>query len=119
MEHQGGKDDLEVVKEKDSGKDIIALESDGLDAPIVKIVNLLLSGAVKAKASDIHIEPYEKTLRVRYRIDGVLHEVSAPPKKTQSAIVSRIKIMSQLDIAEKRLPQDGRIKIKVMNKEMI
>ncbi|OQA90114.1 MAG: Type II secretion system protein E [Elusimicrobia bacterium ADurb.Bin231] len=118
LEHKGGKDDLEVVKEQDSGKDIIALEADGSDAPIVKIVNLLLSGAVKAKASDIHIEPYEKTLRVRYRIDGVLHEVSAPPKKTQSAIVSRIKIMSQLDIAEKRLPQDGRIKIKVMNKEI-
>jgi len=118
MEAGGAEASVDVVKEVDAGKDITSLEAAGEDAPIIKIVNLLLGGAVKAKASDIHIEPYEKSLRVRYRIDGVLHEVSAPPKKTQNAIVSRLKIMSNLDIAERRLPQDGRIKIKVMNKEI-
>lgn len=118
MESKGAESDVDIVKEMDAGKDIMALESEGEDAPVIKIVNLLLSGAVKSKASDIHIEPYEKSLRVRYRIDGVLHEVSAPPKRTQNAMVSRLKIMSNLDIAEKRLPQDGRIKIKVLNKEV-
>mgnify|MGYP001053770752 FL=1 len=110
---------VEVVKKSDTGvEDIIALEAAGEQAPIIRIVNLLLSGAVKSGASDIHIEPYEKTLRVRYRIDGVLHEVSAPPKKLQNAVVSRLKIMASLDIAERRLPQDGRIKIRVIGKEI-
>jgi len=110
---------VEVVKKSDAGgNDIIALEAAGEEAPIIKIVNLLLSGAVKAGASDIHVEPYEKILRVRYRVDGVLHEVSSPPKKFQNAVVSRLKIMASLDIAERRLPQDGRIKIRVMNKEI-
>lgn len=118
MEDKGAEAHVDIVKEADAGKDITTLEAEGGDAPIIKIVNLLLSGAVKAKASDIHIEPYEKSLRVRYRIDGVLHEVSAPPKRTQNAIASRLKIMSNLDIAERRLPQDGRIKIKVINKEI-
>ena len=119
LELRGAKDDVEILKDKDVGKDITALESAGDDiAPIVRIVNLIISGAVRAKASDIHIEPYEKTLRVRYRIDGVLHEVSAPPKKTQNAVISRMKIMACLDIAEKRIPQDGRIKIKVLNSEI-
>ncbi len=95
-----------------------ASEISGEDAPVIKIVNLLLVGAVKAGVSDIHIEPYEKTLRTRYRIDGVLHEVTSPPKRMHSAIVSRIKIMALLDIAERRLPQDGRIKIKVMGREV-
>ena len=115
------KDDgnVEVVKKSDAGEnDIIALEAAGEGAPIIKIVNLLLSGAVKAGASDIHVEPYEKTLRVRYRVDGVLHEVPSPPKKFQNAVVSRLKIMASLDIAERRLPQDGRIKIRVMDKEI-
>ncbi|MDD5687109.1 MAG: type IV-A pilus assembly ATPase PilB [Elusimicrobia bacterium] len=118
MEVQGVDANVDIVKEVDAGKDITSLEAEGEDAPVIKIVNLLLSGAVKAKASDIHIEPYEKSLRVRYRIDGVLHEVAAPPKRTQNAIASRLKIMSSLDIAERRLPQDGRIKIKVLNKEV-
>ena len=110
---------VEVVKKADAGgDDIIALEAAGEEAPIIKIVNLLLGAAVKTGASDIHIEPYEKILRVRYRIDGVLHEVSSPPKKLQNAVVSRLKIMAALDIAERRLPQDGRIKIKVVNKEV-
>ncbi len=111
--------DIEVVKKTDAGgDDIIALEAAGEEAPIIKIVNLLLGAAVKTGASDVHIEPYEKMLRVRYRIDGVLHEVSSPPKKLQNAVVSRLKIMASLDIAERRLPQDGRIKIKVMDKEV-
>jgi len=119
LELRGAKDDVEILKDRDAGKDIIALEAEGeAAAPIVKIVNLILSGAIRSKASDIHIEPYEKSLRVRYRIDGVLHEVSAPPKKTQNAVISRLKIMSSLNIAEKRLPQDGRIKIKVLNSEI-
>jgi type IV pilus assembly protein PilB len=115
------KDDgnVEVVKKTDAGgDDIIALEAAGEEAPIIKIVNLLLGAAVKTGASDVHIEPYEKMLRVRYRIDGVLHEVSSPPKKLQNAVVSRLKIMASLDIAERRLPQDGRIKIKVLDKEV-
>jgi len=115
---EGADEEVEVVKEEDAGKDIIALEAEGEDAPVIKIANLILSGAVSAGASDIHIEPFEKSLRVRYRIDGVLHEVTAPPKKLQNALVSRLKIMAKLDIAEHRLPQDGRIKIKVQNKEI-
>ncbi|MCD6311205.1 MAG: type IV-A pilus assembly ATPase PilB [Elusimicrobia bacterium] len=113
---EGAEDDVELVKEEDTGSDIIALEAQGEDAPVIKIVNLILGGAVTAGASDIHIEPFETSLRVRYRIDGVLHEVTAPPKKLQNALSSRLKIMAKLDIAEHRLPQDGRIKIKVQNK---
>ncbi len=89
------------------------------DAPVVKLVNLVLTDAVKKAASDIHIEPYEKSFRVRYRIDGVLYEVMKPPLKLKNAITSRLKIMSELDIAERRLPQDGRIKLKMgRGKEM-
>jgi len=89
------------------------------DAPVVKLVNLILSDAIKKGASDIHVEPYEKSFRVRYRIDGVLHKVMDPPRKLQHAITSRLKIMSELDIAERRLPQDGRIKLKTAKgKEM-
>ena len=89
------------------------------DAPVVKLVNLILTDAVKKNASDIHIEPYEKSFRVRYRIDGVLYEVMKPPMKLKNAITSRVKIMSELDIAERRLPQDGRIKLKMgRGKEM-
>jgi len=81
------------------------------DAPVIQLVNLIIHDAIRMRASDIHIEPFEKELRLRYRVDGVLHEVKPPPKKFQNAIVSRIKIMSDLDIAERRLPQDGRFKI--------
>jgi type IV pilus assembly protein PilB len=83
------------------------------DAPVVKLVNLILTEAIKKSASDIHIEPYEKSFRVRYRIDGMLYEVMKPPLKLKSALTSRVKIMSELDIAERRLPQDGRIKLKM------
>ena len=81
-------------------------------------MNLVLTDAIKKGASDIHIEPYEKSFRVRYRIDGVLYDVMQPPTRLKAAITSRVKIMAQLDIAERRLPQDGRIKIKMSGKEM-
>lgn len=114
----GAGDSLEVMEEKADEIDISKLEAAGEDAPVVRLVNLILTEAVRSGASDIHIEPYEKSLRCRYRIDGVLHEVQSPPRSLSAAISSRIKIMSSLDIAERRLPQDGRIKIKVLGKEI-
>ena len=104
--------DLEVVDDEEE-VDLNELQQASEDAPVVKLVNLILTDAIKKKASDIHIEPYERSFRVRYRIDGVLHEVMKPPMKLKNAITSRIKIMSEMDIAERRLPQDGRIKIKL------
>ncbi|MCH2171188.1 type IV-A pilus assembly ATPase PilB [Myxococcota bacterium] len=104
--------DIDLVHE-DEELDIGELAKASEDAPVVKLVNLVLTDAVRKNASDIHVEPYEKTFRVRYRIDGVLYEVMKPPMKLKNAIVSRIKIMSELDIAERRLPQDGRIKLKM------
>src|SRR4051795_10219281 len=92
---------------------VLELEKASEDAPVVRLVNMILLNAIKKGASDIHVEPYEKKLRVRYRIDGVLVEEMAPPLKLKNAISSRLKIMSQLDIAERRLPQDGRIKLKL------
>jgi general secretion pathway protein E len=88
------------------------------EAPIIKLMNVIISQAVKERASDIHIEPYEKELRVRYRIDGVLYHILSPPRSYHAAIVSRIKIMANLNIAEKRLPQDGRIKIMLTGREI-
>ncbi len=105
-------DDLELVDTEEE-VDVSSLERATEDAPVVKLVNLILMDAIRKKASDIHIEPYEKMFRVRYRIDGVLYEVMKPPIKMKNAITSRIKIMAELDIAERRLPQDGRIKIKL------
>ena len=105
-------DDLELVDTEEE-VDLSSLERATEDAPVVKLVNLILMDAIRKKASDIHIEPYEKLFRVRYRIDGVLYEVMKPPMKMKNAITSRIKIMAELDIAERRLPQDGRIKIKL------
>jgi type IV pilus assembly protein PilB len=101
------------VAEKEEAVNAFDLEKAAEDAPVVKLVNLILVDAIKKGASDIHIEPYEKEMRVRYRIDGVLHEVMRPPLKLKNAISSRIKIMSDLDIAERRLPQDGRIKLRI------
>jgi len=103
--------DLELAAEEQE-MDLAALERAAEEAPIIKLVNLVLTDAVKRGASDIHIEPYEKELRVRFRVDGILQEVMNPPLKLRDAIASRIKIMSKLDISEKRLPQDGRIMIK-------
>ncbi len=105
-------DDLELVEDA-SLEDVGELEKASEDAPVVKLVNLILTDAIKKKASDIHIEPYEHLFRVRYRIDGVLYEVMKPPRKLKNAITSRLKIMADMDIAERRLPQDGRIKIKM------
>lgn len=105
-------EDFEIVDDDDQ-VDIGSLERATEDAPVVKMVNAILQDAIRKKASDIHVEPYEKLFRVRYRIDGVLYEVMKPPLKLKNAITSRIKIMAELDIAERRLPQDGRIKIKL------
>jgi type IV pilus assembly protein PilB len=111
-------DDFELVEDSELD-DVNELEKASEDAPVVKLVNLILTDAIKKEASDIHIEPYEYAFRVRYRIDGVLYEVMKPPRKLKNAITSRIKIMSSMDIAERRLPQDGRIKIKMRrNQEM-
>ncbi len=101
------------ISEEEEDVDINDLEKSSAEAPVVKLVNLILIDAIKKNASDIHIEPYEKEFRVRYRIDGVLYEVMKPPLKLKNAIISRVKIMSELDIAERRLPQDGRIKLKL------
>jgi len=111
-------EDVDTVAEGEDQVNLAELAQATEDAPVVKLVNLILTDAIKKGASDIHVEPYEKSYRVRYRIDGVLYDVMQPPMKLKAAITSRIKIMSQLDIAERRLPQDGRIKIKMGNKEM-
>src|SRR6202040_568126 len=103
--------DLELAAEEQE-MNLAELERAAEEAPIIKLVNLVLTDAVKRGASDIHIEPYEKEVRVRFRIDGILQAVMAPPLKLRDAIISRVKIMAKLDISEKRLPQDGRIMIK-------
>ena len=108
-------DEVNVVGDEDR-VDIDELEKSSKEAPVVRLVNLVLVDAVKRGASDIHIEPYEKDFRIRYRIDGVLYEVMRPPQRLRNAITSRLKIMADLDIAERRLPQDGRIKL-VMGKD--
>ena len=104
-------DDVEVLEELEQ-IDVASLEKQGGEAPIIRLVNLMLMSSIQKGASDIHIEPYEKEFRVRFRIDGILYNVMAPPMKFRDAITSRLKIMAKLDIAEKRLPQDGRIKIR-------
>jgi len=112
-------DEFEVELFKSSDVNIGDLEKASEEAPVIKLVNFILTDAIRKSASDIHVEPYEKTLRIRYRIDGVLYDMLEPPLKLKNAISSRIKIMSNLDIAERRLPQDGRIKVKVeRNKTM-
>ncbi len=110
-----GADGLEVVNENDE-IDLSNLTRMSEDAPVVRLVNVLLADALTRSASDIHIEPYEKMLRIRFRIDGVLYDVMRPPMRLRDAMISRIKIMAKLDIAEKRLPQDGRIKIKLKHR---
>ncbi len=109
--------DFDAMESEESS--VLDLERASEDAPVVRLCNAMLLNAIKKRASDIHIEPYEKQMRVRYRIDGVLHEEMHPPLKLKNAIASRLKIMSSLDIAERRLPQDGRIKLKLgRGKEM-
>src|SRR5213082_2237904 len=113
--------DLEVLEEEEE-LDVNALADSAEEAPVVKLVNLILTDAIKRGASDIHMEPYEKEFRVRFRIDGTLYEIMNPPLKLKDAITSRMKILAKLDISEKRLPQDGRIKLKMKlndkNKEL-
>jgi type IV pilus assembly protein PilB len=104
-------DDVEVLEELEQ-IDVASLEKQSGEAPVIRLVNLMLMSAIQKGASDIHIEPYEKEFRIRFRIDGILYNVMQPPMKFRDAITSRIKIMAKLDIAEKRLPQDGRIKIR-------
>jgi type IV pilus assembly protein PilB len=108
----GRTEDVEVVEDNEE-IDLSTLSRLSEDAPVVRLVNVLLVDALRRGASDIHVEPYEKELRIRFRIDGVLYDVMRPPLKLRDALISRVKIMSKLDISEKRLPQDGRIKIKV------
>jgi type IV pilus assembly protein PilB len=106
-------DDVEFASQSEEALDLKALEAASSDAPIVRLVNAFLLNAIKQGASDIHIEPYEKKLRIRYRVDGVMHEERSPHHRMTNAIASRVKIMANLDIAERRLPQDGRIKLKI------
>jgi type IV pilus assembly protein PilB len=108
----GQAEDVEVLEDNEE-IDLTTLSRMSEDAPVVRLVNVLLVDALRRGASDIHVEPYEKELRIRFRIDGVLYDVMHPPLKMRDALISRVKIMSKLDISEKRLPQDGRIKIKV------
>ncbi|HEY5610494.1 MAG TPA: type IV-A pilus assembly ATPase PilB [Thermoanaerobaculia bacterium] len=113
--------DLEVLEEEEE-IDVEALAQESEEAPVVKLVNLILTDAIKRGASDIHLEPYEKEFRVRFRVDGILYEIMNPPLKLRDAMTSRLKILAKLDISEKRLPQDGRIKLKMKlnekNKEL-
>ena len=111
-------DTVEEVTIKKEEIDLDKMASDSEDAPVIKIVNLILVQAIKEKASDIHIEPFEKELKLRYRVDGALIEASSPPKALQLPIASRIKILAGLDIAERRLPQDGRFRVRVSGKEV-
>ena len=104
-----------LLQELEETQDLLDVSD---EAPVIKLVNLILFQAVKERASDIHIEPFQKELKVRYRIDGILYQRLNPPKRYQSAIISRLKIMAKLDIAEKRLPQDGRIPIKIADKDI-
>src|SRR5437762_3121335 len=98
--------------------DIQQLKDLASEAPVIRLVSLIITNALETRASDIHIEPFENRLIVRYRIDGVLHEIESPPRKLASAVISRVKIMANLDIAERRLPQDGRIRLRAQGKEI-
>jgi type IV pilus assembly protein PilB len=110
---EGGATDIEVSRESFEEVNLDQLAASSEEAPVIKLANLILLQAVKDRASDVHIEPFDKVLRLRYRIDGVLIDATPPPKQMQLALVSRFKIMSSLDIAERRLPQDGRMRIRV------
>jgi type IV pilus assembly protein PilB len=115
----GDIDNVDYAAVTDENVNVVDLENQAGEAPVVKLCNAILLSAIKKKASDIHIEPYEKSFRVRFRIDGILQEEMRPPLKLRNAITSRLKIMASLDIAERRLPQDGRIKLKIGgNREM-
>ena len=110
--------DVETREDESGGEDLQHLKELASEAPIIRLVSLIISHALEARASDIHIEPFENRLIVRYRVDGVMHEVESPPRRFSAAVISRIKIMASLDIAERRLPQDGRIKLRLQGKEI-
>ena len=116
-DEEGEADNVEVSREAVEEVNLDQLAASSEEAPVIKLANLILVQAVKDRASDVHIEPFEKDLRLRYRIDGVLMDATPPPKQMQLALVSRFKIMSSLDIAERRLPQDGRMRIRVGGKD--
>ena len=103
---------------EDDQEDVEHLRDMASEAPVIRLVNMLIARAMEQRASDIHIEPFEKELRVRYRIDGILHDIDAPPRKLQAALISRVKLMAKLNIAERRLPQDGRIKLRMLGREV-
>ncbi|MCR4298763.1 MAG: type II secretion system ATPase GspE [Gallionella sp.] len=111
-------DEAETREEDAGSEDLQQLKDMASEAPIIRLVSLIISHALEARASDIHIEPFENRLIVRYRVDGVMHEVESPPRRFSAAVISRIKIMASLDIAERRLPQDGRIKLRIQGKEI-
>src|SRR5215471_8016517 len=120
-EMEGAAADVELVEgeEEAAGKvDVFELKESADEAPVVRLINMILVDAIRRGASDIHLEPYEKVFRVRFRVDGVLHEIMTPPKRLEAALTSRVKIMSSLDIAERRLPQDGRIKLRFNQREI-
>jgi len=114
-----GASDMEVVDTSEDQMDEHTLTAETEAAPVVKLVNLVLLDAIKRGASDIHLEPYEKVVRVRYRIDGVLHEIMRPPIRMREAMVSRLKILARLDISERRMPQDGRIKLRLSKSKTV
>jgi len=115
-----------IVEDIDEGIDTVGDEAEDVEhlkdlaseAPVIRLVNLVLSRAIEARASDVHIEPFERDLKVRYRVDGILYDQESPPKRLKAAVISRIKIMARLNIAERRIPQDGRIKMKVLGKDV-
>ncbi len=122
----GGSSMEKIIEDMDSIPDLQAEGEENVDqlrdmaseGPVIRLVNLIITRAIERRASDIHLEPFEDNFRVRYRIDGVLHDVESPPKRLQAAIISRVKIMAKLNIAERRLPQDGRIMLRVKGKEI-
>jgi type IV pilus assembly protein PilB len=116
-EEESDADTVEAVKEGMEEVNLDQLAASSGEAPVIKLANLIIVQAIKDRASDIHLEPFEKSMRLRYRIDGVLIDATPPPKQMQLALASRFKIMSSLDIAERRLPQDGRIRVKVSGKD--
>jgi general secretion pathway protein E len=111
-------EDIESVDIHDFDQDVQHLKDQASEAPVIRLVGLIIRRALETRASDIHIEPFESRLIVRYRIDGVMHEVESPPRRLSAAVISRVKIMANLDIAERRLPQDGRIKLRIQGKEI-
>jgi type IV pilus assembly protein PilB len=117
QKQQDDADSIETVQEGVENVSLDQLAAAGEEAPVIKLANLMIIQAIKDRASDIHLEPFEKSMRLRYRVDGVLLDATPPPKQMQLALTSRFKIMSNLDIAERRLPQDGRMRVKVSGKD--